>query len=418
MTTTTRATKDALVLSGGGAKGAYEVGILKALAEGRSPATGGEPLEIEIFTGTSVGAYNAAFLVAQSGSSPAGSSPAGSSPAGSSPAGSSSAEAVARLEDTWRQRVANTAQSCGNGVFRLRDSPLNSFDAGCFEHPFEVLRQSSKDFAFWARYVADRGARFLAAPTREPLEIRFLESINLASCFDPEPLYRLIEDTIDRRQIGASDKKLTIAATDWHAGQVRLFSKAEIAGSIGLRAIAASAAIPGVFPPISIDGVPYQDGGVLLNTPLKPAIESGAEVIHAIFLDSQVIDVPLRVPPNTVDTVYRMFLIVSSALFRNDVARAIAIQRELELHRDLGIVSEDCRQVLADQGANSRVLRRFREGRPYRPLTIHCYRPKTDLGGGAGLLDFSAGFIDQLIAAGYEDAESHDCEAAGCVLAR
>ncbi len=398
MTTTKHSAKDAVVLSGGGAKGAWEVGVLKALAEGRSPATGHRPLDVDIYTGTSVGAYNAAFLVAQSDASPA--------------------EAAARLEDAWRQRVANTTQSCGNGVFRLRDSPLNSFESGCFEHPFEVLRQSSKDFAFWARYVADRGARFLAPPARDSLEIRFLESINLASAFDPEPLYKLIDDTVDRERLGTSEKMLTIAATDWHAGKVRLFSKAEIAGSIGLRAIAASVAIPGVFPPISIDGVPYHDGGVLLNTPLKPAIRDGAEVIHVIFVDPRVVDVPLRFPPNTVDTVYRMFQIVSSALFRSDIARAAAIQHELELHRDLGIVSEDCRQVLADQGANSRVLRRFREGRPYRPLTIHCYRPKTDLGGGAGLLDFSAGFIDELIAAGYQDAQRHDCEASGCVLPR
>ena len=53
----------AVILSGGGANGAYEVGVLKALFMGQSAATLHTPLEPDIFTGTSVGAFNAAFLV-------------------------------------------------------------------------------------------------------------------------------------------------------------------------------------------------------------------------------------------------------------------------------------------------------------------------------------------------------------------
>ena len=55
--------KQALILSGGGANGAYEVGILKALFSGkckRIPA-----VEPELFFGTSIGSFNAAFLVSR-----------------------------------------------------------------------------------------------------------------------------------------------------------------------------------------------------------------------------------------------------------------------------------------------------------------------------------------------------------------
>jgi hypothetical protein len=55
--------RQAMVLSGGGANGAYEVGVLKALLTGQSPATEFQPLDPDIFTGTSVGAFNAALLV-------------------------------------------------------------------------------------------------------------------------------------------------------------------------------------------------------------------------------------------------------------------------------------------------------------------------------------------------------------------
>ncbi len=393
-----RDSKQGLVLTGGGAKGAYEIGILKALFAGRSPATGCQPLEPEVFTGTSVGAYNAAFLASQTD------------------VGTS--EAMARLETIWRKRIGSSTLSCGNGVFRLRDGPLNVPDPGCFIRPLETLADTIHDAAHWARYLATRGAQFVAAPLASSLEIRFLESVNLASLFDPEPLYQLIDDTLDREQLSASDKTLTIPATDWQAGKLKLFDRTDIAGPIGLRGIAASAAIPGIFPPVFIDGVAYHDGGVLQNTPLKPAIDAGAEVIHVIYLDPQVADLSIRSPPNTIDTVYRMFMIIASTLLSRDVADAVAVQHELELHRDLGIMSGDFLEVLADPGSNSRVLRRFRQGRPYRPLTIHRYRPETDLGGGAGLLDFSVDFIDRLIAQGHEDAIRHDCEASDCLLPR
>ena len=395
MSTPGRASKDAVVLTGGGAKGAYEIGILKALADGRSPATGYQPLEVEILTGTSVGAYNAAFLVSQHGAG--------------------ARQAVASLEAIWRERVANTVKTCGNGIFRVRDAPLNALEPGCLARPLEVLADTVEDAGFWARYLAVRGTEFLTS-SRQSLENRLLDTVNVAALFDAKPLYKLIDDTVSRAGLGASDKTLTIAATDWNHGKVRLFSRPELAGPVGLRGIAASTAIPGIFPPVSIDGVDYHDGGVLLNTPLKPAITDGADIIHVIFLDPQIVDIPLSQPPNTVDTIYRMFMITSSALFKNDLARAAGIQNELRLHRDLGIISDDFRRVLTDRGANSRVLRRFREKRPYRPLSIHCYRPKTDLGGGAGLLDFSGNFIDRLIAEGYRDAIGHDCEAEGCVL--
>ncbi len=55
----------ALVLSGGGAYGAFAIGIMKALYAGASPATNYQPLKADIFTGTSVGAFNAAVMVGQ-----------------------------------------------------------------------------------------------------------------------------------------------------------------------------------------------------------------------------------------------------------------------------------------------------------------------------------------------------------------
>ena len=57
------ARKNAVILSGGGANGAYEVGVLKALFRGESASTNHRPLKPEIFAGTSIGAFNAALIV-------------------------------------------------------------------------------------------------------------------------------------------------------------------------------------------------------------------------------------------------------------------------------------------------------------------------------------------------------------------
>ena len=47
-------------------------------------------------------------------------------------------------------------------------------------------------------------------------------------------------------------------------------------------AVLASAAIPGVFPPVTIDGRTFMDGGVLNNTPISHAAEAGATTIWVL----------------------------------------------------------------------------------------------------------------------------------------
>lgn len=49
-----------------------------------------------------------------------------------------------------------------------------------------------------------------------------------------------------------------------------------------VEAVLASAAIPGVFPPIVIDQTPYIDGGVVNNTPISHALDLGADEIWVL----------------------------------------------------------------------------------------------------------------------------------------
>src|SRR6266508_142529 len=88
---------NALVLSGGGAYGAYEVGVVQALFEKQVLGA------IEVVTGTSVGAFNAALLAAHGGGP----------------------GAVARLHDVWLHRIAAASPGAGNGVLRIRGNLLD-----------------------------------------------------------------------------------------------------------------------------------------------------------------------------------------------------------------------------------------------------------------------------------------------------
>src|SRR5438128_11117647 len=95
----------AVILSGGGAYGAYEVGVMKGLFTGESPSTGYDYPNPGIFTGTSVGAFNATFIVSRPDDD--------------------ICAAVRQLELAWLSQVAESSQACGNGVFRFRANPFS-----------------------------------------------------------------------------------------------------------------------------------------------------------------------------------------------------------------------------------------------------------------------------------------------------
>ncbi len=385
-----------VVLSGGGANGAYEVGVLKALTQGASPATGYRPVDPEVYTGTSVGAYNASVMASRPGR----------------PAWEVSGE----LEEIWLDRIADTAWNCGNGVFRVRGLPFQLLDPGCFLRPFQVLADFGRDSLELAAYGLVKGTQF--ATSNADLQSRLLSLVDLDAFISESPLREVIEETVTRDGLRRSGKRLTIAASNWQFGLLRLFSKHEIADVVGTDAILASAALPGIFPPVPIDGVPYVDGGLLLNTPLMPAIRDGATTIHAIFLDPLVRNIPLNPLPSSLDTFYRMFAIIWASSMRKDILLSAGITRIVELlerGEESGAPEEEEARNFLRMGWQ--VYRRIVEGRRYRKIDIHVYRPQSALGEGEGLLDFGRDRLQGLVAMGFQDAVRHDCLLSECALA-
>jgi len=366
------AAETGVVLSGGGANGAYEVGVLEALIRGRSPATGYRPIDPGVYAGTSVGAFNAAVMASRPGL----------------PAGA----VVAELRALWLDRVANSLERCGNGIYRVRGAPFQLLSPGCLTHPVEALLELGADVANLAAYGVVKGAQFLASDA--PLQSRLVSLIDLEAFISESPFKRLLAESIDLDCLRRSAKRLTVAATDWERGRLQLYTKEQLAGAVGTDGILASAALPGIFPPVPIDGVPYVDGGVLLNSPLGPVIADGATTIHLIFLDPRIRNIALTPLPSTADTFYRFTAIIWAANVRHDLLAAAAINALVQ-----------------------RSVAPARAGRPYREVTIHVYRPATALGSGDSVLDFRARRLAGLIELGFQDAVRHDCAAAGCLVA-
>jgi NTE family protein len=137
---------------------------------------------------------------------------------------------------------------------------------------------------------------------------------------DPAGLRRVIETNLPYAPLEEALIPLNIMATN-HQGQgVRLSSGPAI------EAILASTAIPGVFPPVHIDGEALMDGAIAANTPVRLAAELGA---------SRIIILPtgyacaLKEPPRTV---------IGKALHAITLMIAWQLMYELErLPEDIGV---------------------------------------------------------------------------------
>lgn len=96
---------------------------------------------------------------------------------------------------------------------------------------------------------------------------------NWDSIVDPAPLRRLLETHLSFTLIEQARLPLHVMATDQQGLSVRLS-----AGPV-VEAILASAAVPGIFPPVTIGGRQLMDGAIAANTPLRMAVDLGVSRI-------------------------------------------------------------------------------------------------------------------------------------------
>ena len=217
----------ALVLQGGGALGAYQCGVYEGMhAAGLRP---------DWFAGISIGAINAAIL-----------------------AGNAPEQRVARLREFW-ELICDPAGSLSWSAFAVRsllaalpESAERSAWAGGLS-AMAALLQGQRGF-----YDARATSPFLFEDG----------SPSATSFYDTAPLQATLERLIDFDRINDDAAiRLTVGATRVDNGNFVYFDSNDT--RIGPQHILASAALPPAFAPVTIDGEPYWDGGLVSNTPLE-----------------------------------------------------------------------------------------------------------------------------------------------------
>ena len=234
--------KKALVLSGGGGRGAYHVGVIEALVERGWMQDGVGP---DIIAGTSIGAINAAALA--------------------------SGLTVAQLKARWLDMHTEDVHRL-SGDLPAVSRPLVRF----------LMRSVLTS-------EAHGGASVVLAPEERTMNAQgFLERIGqvfrtrpFRSLLDTAPWRYTLSRWMDFDRINAPDAPaLLLTATDLQTGDLRVFCNRPLrdhpADRITLDHLMASSSIPTVYPWTEIDGRKYWDGAVLANTPLGPVIDLAA----------------------------------------------------------------------------------------------------------------------------------------------
>jgi hypothetical protein len=141
-------------------------------------------------------------------------------------------------------------------------------------------------------------------------------------------------------------------------------------------------------------------------------------MLHAVYLDPDVGNIPVKVLQNTYNTLDRTILIHNAAVTNEDVETARWINDGLDAieraARNEALTDKNMRAFVR---VASRIEKSIRQGSPYRKVTIHRYHPERDPGGGGlGILDFNRDRIQALIQQGFEDTVNHDCQESRCIL--
>lgn len=251
-----------LVFSGGGARGAYEVGVAKYLAE--------HNYEPSAYSGASIGALNAVLL-------------------GTAP---TFREGVARLEQIWRSIQQEEIVKVDPGAFAL--VMLHALGARVlYSHPqlaiLSSLYQLAKDNITFLGNVSDVSNKIQNNPMYASLQKGLLDDGFLRKLLNDEleldkMTYRVPIWISAYRSRGTTNDILAYLLSSSGIKdnpESDYFEFAKIPSEERLQVILASAAIPVVYGSHIVKGKRYVDGGVggqrtaRGNTPLAPLVQSG-----------------------------------------------------------------------------------------------------------------------------------------------
>lgn len=382
-----------MVLSGGGARGAYEAGVLAYIC-GHLQGIG---VPFDVLTGSSVGAIHAAFLAGAL-------------------AHPQPQRVMRTLVDQWRaMRLSETVRVhwrwlltyavetlLDRPVRRRADASNSLFDTGFLQRlivrsvPWQALRRGLRDGVI----------RGVALPATEVATGRAVVFYDTAPGV-PDIDWPHDPNIVGRRQL------------------------------LGPRHVLASASIPVFFPPVRVGEAVFSDGSLRLNTPLSPALRLGADRLLVLRLRprSEVVAAVDRSRELLIDDPFYLLGKALDALMQDPIDRDLA---NLRMINELVVRAEAVSDAALDSVSSAH------RGAPFHVVTPLVLSPSVDLSTEAfaalsridklprllrrltrnaetagptaielfSFLLFDGAFTSRLIDIGYEDARSHHDEIA------
>lgn len=305
-----------LVLTGGGARGAYQAGVIQGLGEIAAKRDGKIPFSV--ITGASAGAINASFVAATA---------------------DQFCVASGKVSRFWGKLQTRD-------VFRTDVVSLG-----------RIGMQWAADVLF-GRLKKTKGARAL---------------------LDTEPLRKLLPQYVpfDRIRINIDNKVIRafeVTATDYQTAENISFimtrdpnvawqrsRRRSMPAEIGLEHVLASAAIPLFFPPVELNGRHYGDGCLRNPAPLSPAIRLGARKLLIVGVRHARSAQEINATPPMRPTVGRVLSMLLNAILMDAVE--FDIERLTRINATLSAIPDD-----------------LRPGMPLKPIDLCVIQPTEDLG--------------------------------------
>lgn len=265
----------ALVLSGGGVKGAFQLGVLRELLNNNPE------LDYDVYTGISVGALNASLLASDKLST-----------------------TLPELENTWFEKVKGNHSIWKHHLWKYILSAI------CIILFFVILAFLTFIFSAPKLLTIILGCLALGS-----FYIPYYALMNTHSIYNNDPLRKLVSENLDIDGLRNNGRKLRIGAVSFETGEYRV---ADEMNPKLLNWIMASSSFPVFFPMEEIEGQHWTDGGVSNIAPLQDALDLGVTEIDIILASP--IDVGeagelLGIPGEMM----RIIDIMSSEILRNDI---------------------------------------------------------------------------------------------------
>jgi NTE family protein len=212
-----------LVLGGGGGRGAYQVGVLKALMES------GLLDKVSLFSGTSVGSLNSVLFCHKS---------------------------LALAHYIWLSAIEESI------LYFEKNKVSNDFTR--WKVLFQQLKGEGNDL---------QALKDLVTSSQLPLGI-----------FSRDGLVHILESHIDWNLIKDRTPAIYATATSTLTKKAKSFLLNDLSTSTAIDVLLASSAIPGIFNPVPIAGEQYYDGGLNENLPIDIAYNNGCDLIITVSL--------------------------------------------------------------------------------------------------------------------------------------